>query len=217
MPTRLKVCCIGSIAEARAAIAAGASLLGLVGAMPSGPGPIDDDRIEEIAGAIPPGVTAVLLTSETEPDAVVDHVTRTRVGAVQLVDAVPEDTYRALRRALPMVKVIQVLHVEGPASVDDARRAEPFVDALLLDSGRPNAAVRELGGTGRTHDWAVSRTIVDTVDRPVLLAGGLRTDNIAEAIVAVRPWAVDVCSGLRPTGALDADRLATFAGIVTRT
>lgn len=217
MVTRLKVCCIGSIDEARTAIAAGASLLGLVGAMPSGPGPIDDDRIEEIAGAIPPGVTAVLLTSETEPDAVVHHVRRTRVGAVQLVDAVPEATYRALRRELPMVKVIQVLHVEGPASIDDARRAEPFVDALLLDSGRPNAAIRELGGTGRTHDWSVSRTIVDTVDRPVLLAGGLRIDNIAEAIAAVRPWAVDVCSGLRPTGALDPDRLAAFAGIVTRT
>ncbi len=83
-------------------------------------------------------------------------------------------------------------------------------NAILLDSGRPNAAVPELGGTGRVHDWMVSRRVVEAVDVPVFLAGGLRAGTVAEAVAAVGPFGVDVCSGVRTNGRLDAGKLEAF-------
>lgn len=216
MATRIKVCCIASVAEARLAASLGASALGLVAAMPSGPGPIDDALIATIATHVPPPVSRFLLTSRTAPGDVVAHVRATHVDTVQLVDAVPEATYAALREALPHVRIVQVLHVEGEAQIAEARRAAPHVHALLLDSGRPSAKVRELGGTGRVHDWSVSAEIVRAVDVPVFLAGGLRADNVGEAIRAVRPYGVDICSGVRTQGALSEEKLRAFVDAVAR-
>lgn len=217
MGTRIKVCCIASVAEARLAASLGASALGLVAAMPSGPGPIDDALIATIATHVPPPVSRFLLTSRTAPSDVVAHVRATHVDTVQLVDAVPEATYAALREALPHVRIVQVLHVEGEAQIAEARRAAPHVHALLLDSGRPSAKVKELGGTGRVHDWSVSAEIVRAVDVPVFLAGGLRADNVGEAIRAVRPYGVDICSGVRTQGALSEEKLRAFVDAVART
>lgn len=207
---------MASLAEVHLAVEAGADAVGLVSAMPSGPGPIDDRTIGEIAGQTPPGVGTVLLTSRTDPDAVTDHVWRSGVDTVQLVDAVPRATYAALRRNCPWVKVVQVIHVVGDEAVDEARELAAYVDGLLLDSGRPAAPRRELGGTGRTHDWRVSRRIVQAVDVPVFLAGGLRPKNVEEALAEVRPWGVDVCSGVRREGALDRATLLQFVAAVHR-
>lgn len=209
--TVVKVCCIQDEAEARLAAAAGASFLGLVGAMPSGPGPIPDARIAQIAAACPPGATPVLLTSRTGAEGIVDHVRATGVPAVQIVNTVAPEVRRAVHRALPGVRILQVVHVEGEASVEEARTAAEGADHLLLDSGRPSAPVPELGGTGRVHDWALSARIVAASPVPVFLAGGLRPGNVAAAVASAAPWGVDVCSGLRdPSGRLDAARLATF-------
>ncbi len=207
MRTRLKICCMASVEEARTAVAAGADALGLVARMPSGPGPIPDDLIAEIAGTVPPPVATFLLTCETDPDAIVDHVGRCRTNTVQLVDAVPVEAYRALRRAHPAVRIVQVIHVEDADSLEEARLAARHVDALLLDSGRPKLAVKELGGTGRVHDWSLSARIVEESPVPVFLAGGIRADNVAEAIRAVRPYGIDLCSGVRTDGRLDPAKL----------
>lgn len=208
MKIRLKICCIGSVEEARIAIAAGADAVGLVAEMPSGPGPIADALIAEIAASVPPPVSRFLLTSRTDAAGIVAHALACRVDTVQLVDAVATTVYGTLRQVLPALRIVQVLHVEGEQSLADAQRVAPEVDAILLDSGRPNAAVRELGGTGRTHDWTVSRRIVETCGRPVFLAGGLNEHNIAEAIARVRPYGVDLCSSVRIDGRLDAGKLS---------
>jgi len=208
--TRLKVCCIASLAEARLAISLGASALGLVAEMPSGPGPIPDARIAEIAAAVPPPIARFLLTSRTEPDDVVAHVRACGVDTVQLVAAVPDSTYAALKQALPHVRVVQVVHVEGPQTLAEARRVAPHVHALLLDSGRPGAAVPDLGGTGRTHDWAVSARIVATIDRPVFLAGGITPGNVGAALRQIGPYGIDLCSGVRSDGRLDPIKLAAL-------
>lgn len=206
--TRVKICCIGSEAEARTAIETGADALGLVAEMPSGPGTISDDRIEAIARGVPPGVDSFLLTSRTAPDAVVEHVLGCRTSVVQLVRAVDPEVYAALRARAPNVRIVQVVHVEGEASLAEARRVGGSVDAVLLDSGRPSAS--EFGGTGRVHDWAVSAAIVEALDVPVYLAGGLRAENVGEAIRQVRPYGLDLCSGVRTDGALDAVKLQAF-------
>jgi phosphoribosylanthranilate isomerase len=207
---RVKICCMASVDEAHLAVQAGASAVGLVARMPSGPGPIGDDLIAEIAAAVPPAVGTFLLTSETEPEAVVDHVRRTGVSTVQLVDRVEPPVYAALRSATPAVKIVQVVHVLDRTSVDEACRAAHHVDALLLDSGNPALEVKELGGTGRVHDWSLSAEIVRTAGRPVFLAGGLRAGNVADAVAHVEPFGVDVCSGVRTDGALDPIKLAAF-------
>jgi phosphoribosylanthranilate isomerase len=205
-----------SVAEARLAVSVGASALGLVGKMPSGPGVIDDGLIAEIAAIVPPPVATFLLTSETRADAIVDHVRRVGTNTVQLVDRVEAGAYAAIRRALPQVKIVQVLHVADAGVVDEARALAAAVDAFLLDSGNPNLAVKELGGTGRVHDWDLSRRIVESVNRPVFLAGGLRADNVAEAIARVQPFGLDLCSSVRSQGCLDGEKLAMFFAAVNQ-
>lgn len=213
---RIKVCCISSIDEAWTAIRAGASALGLVSAMPSGPGVIGDELIAVIAARVPPGVASFLLTPATDADAIIRQQRTTRVNTLQLVDAVPIDTHAVLRAELPGIAIVQVIHVRGPESVDEAREVAPHVHALLLDSGNPAAAVKELGGTGRVHDWEVSRRIVQAVHVPVWLAGGLRPDNVAEAVARVGPFGLDICSGVRTDGRLDASKLAALVAAARR-
>ena len=210
MKTRVKVCCIASVEEARMAIAAGASALGLVSDMPSGPGVISEDRIAEIAAAAPPGVATFLLTCRSDPEEIAEQQRKSGVGVIQLCDEPAAGVRVALKRALPGVKLVQVIHVQGTASVDAARAAASEVDALLLDSGRPDLAVKELGGTGRVHDWQTSRAIREAVAVPVFLAGGLRAENVGRAIGIVRPFGVDLCSGIRTDGHLDERLLSDF-------
>jgi phosphoribosylanthranilate isomerase len=210
MTTRVKVCCIASVDEARMAIRAGASALGLVSEMPSGPGVIPEDTIAEIAAAAPPGVATFLLTCRTDPGEIAEQQRRSGVAVIQLCDEPAAGVRAALRRALAGIKLVQVIHVQGPESVEAARAAAPEVDALLLDSGRPDLPVKELGGTGRVHDWETSRAIRAAVDVPVYLAGGLRAENVGRAIETVRPFGVDLCSGIRTNGRLDARLLTDF-------
>lgn len=212
----VKVCCIADPAEAALAVAAGASALGLVSRMPSGPGVIDEAAIACIAAAVPPPVATFLLSAETRADALIAQQRRCRATTLQLVDAVPERELAAVREALPGVRLVPVVHVTGEASVDEALRwAESgLADALLLDSGNPSAPVKELGGTGRVHDWALSARIVADSALPVFLAGGLRPDNVGAAIRQVRPHGLDLCSGVRRDGRLHGPTLLAFMAAV---
>jgi phosphoribosylanthranilate isomerase len=207
---RVKICCIESTEEAWLAIDRGASALGLVSRMPSGPGPIAEALIAEIATTVPPGVATFLLTCEQDVDAIVAQQRRTGANTIQLVDRLERGTHRDLRAAMPGIAIVQVIHVRGEESVDEALQVAPNVSAVLLDSGNPSLAVKELGGTGRRHDWAISRRIRETVDVPVYLAGGLRAENVAEAIREVGPYGLDVCSGVRTGGKLDVGKLDAF-------
>jgi phosphoribosylanthranilate isomerase len=214
MRTRVKICCIGSPDEARMAIAAGADAVGLVGAMPSGPGPIPDSLIARIVPHVPPGVATFLLSCETTAEGLIAHARRTGVSTLQIVDRVEPTVYARVREALPPLKLVQVLHVEDESALEAAQDVATQVDAILLDSGRPGAAIKELGGTGRVHDWMVSRRIVEGVPVPVYLAGGLTARNVATAIELVRPFGVDVCSGVRTDGRLDPGKLEPFVAMV---
>jgi phosphoribosylanthranilate isomerase len=206
----VKVCCIADLDEARLAVSAGASAIGLVSAMPSGPGPIPEALIAEIAAHVPAPTETFLLTALTDAEAIADQHRRCGTTALQLVDQVAEPELRRLRRLMRGVRLVQVIHVSGPESVEEARAAAALVDTLLLDSGNPRLPVKELGGTGRVHDWAHSRRICETAGIPVLLAGGLHPGNVRDAVLRVRPAGVDVCSGLRRDGRLDAASLQAF-------
>lgn len=208
--TKIKICCIQSVDEAETAILAGADALGLVGQMPSGPGPIGDDQIRDIAVEIGDRALTVLLSSETTAKGLVAHADFCRTRAIQLVDEVEPDAIPALRKAHPDLTVLQVIHVRSEDDVEAAMRAAAVADMLLLDSGAPEKAIRQLGGTGRVHDWSLSRRIVSQSPVPVWLAGGLNPDNAATAVSQVSPFGLDICSGLRPDGVLDAQLLKSF-------
>ncbi|HEY6506194.1 MAG TPA: phosphoribosylanthranilate isomerase [Chitinophagaceae bacterium] len=210
MRTRIKICCIASLEEAKMAIRYGADALGLVGKMPSGPGPIADELIAEIAGTIHPPVASFLLTSEQSSSAIIDHIKRTGVNTVQIVDELTGGTYQHIKEELPHARIVQVIHVTGEESIEQALQVQQHVHAILLDSGNPKAAIKTLGGTGNTHNWNISRNLVKAVDVPVFLAGGLHAGNVKEAIEIVQPFAVDICSGVRTNGKLDRSKLDDF-------
>ena len=214
MIPRVKVCCIASVGEARLAVEAGASAIGLVSAMPSGPGPISEEKIRQIAESVPGGIDTFLLTCLQHAREIIDQQRRCGTNTIQLVDRLTQGTYDDLRAALPGVAIVQVIHVTGSESVEEALRAAPHVDALLLDSGNPSLAVKELGGTGRIHDWQLSRRIRESAGVPVYLAGGLTAANVAEAIAHVQPFGLDLCSGVRTNGMLDTAKLSAFISAV---
>jgi len=210
MKPRIKICCISTVAEAKLAVRCGANAVGLVSAMPSGPGVIAEETIAKIAATVPPGVSTFLLTSRTDASGIIAQQRRTRVNTLQLCDRVSIECLHELRAALPGIALVQVIHVTGEESVAEAVAVADKVDALLLDSGNQNLAVKELGGTGRVHDWRLSREIVEAVKLPVFLAGGLNPDNVAAAIAQVRPYGLDICSGVRTDGKLHQQKLERF-------
>jgi phosphoribosylanthranilate isomerase len=216
---RVKICCISSAEEASLAVRYGASALGLVSAMPSGPGVIPDNLISEIAATVPPGVATFLLTSAQDAETIIAQQRHAGVNTLQICDRLTGGSYEDMRAALPGIKLVQVIHVIGVESLDEARLMATQVDAILLDSGDQSLVVKELGGTGRVHDWTISRAIRAAIDIPLYLAGGLNASNVAEAVDAVGPFALDVCSGVRTDGWLDEEKLGAFmraAGVLSQ-
>ena len=207
---QIKVCCIANRDEAKLAVSAGATALGLVSKMPSGPGVIDESVIQDISRAVPPPIATFLLTSLQDADAIITQQQRCGTNTIQLTDSVKQQAYATLRAGLPGIKLVQVIHVVGEGSIEEAMRVSPHVDAILLDSGNPKLKVKELGGTGRRHDWSISKRLVEHVPIPVYLAGGLNAENVQEAIQTVRPYGLDICSGVRTDGKLDKNKLEAF-------
>jgi phosphoribosylanthranilate isomerase len=214
---RTKICCIASVEEARMAIGAGAWAVGLVSAMPSGQGPISDDLIASIARQVGNEVETFLLTCRQDAASIIEQHRHCQTSTLQLVDAVPASELKVLRSSLPRVRIVQVIHVHGEAAIGEALEIAPLVDMLLLDSGNPYLEVKELGGTGRTHDWNHSAEIVRRSNVPVFLAGGLDAENVNAAVKRVRPFGVDLCSGVRTARALDPLKLERFVAALAAT
>ncbi|NHZ86120.1 MAG: phosphoribosylanthranilate isomerase [Planctomycetia bacterium] len=213
---KVKICCIQSIAEAQIAINNDAYAIGLVSKMPSGPGVISESKIREIAKWAPDNIKTVLLTSLQNADEIIEQHKYCKTDVLQLVDSQKIETYRTLKKELPDIELMQVIHVNDERSITESIEISKYVDLLLLDSGNPNLETKELGGTGKTHNWQISREIVDQVDVPVFLAGGLNPNNVKEAIQTVKPFGVDVCSGVRTDGKIDAVKVRRFIDEVTK-
>jgi phosphoribosylanthranilate isomerase len=204
---RVKICCISTYDEASLAIEHGAAALGLVSAMPSGPGVILEEQIADIAARVPPPVATFLLTSRQDVKDIIEQQRRCRTNTIQIVDRLTHGSYDDLRRALPGISIVQVVHVVGEESVEEAVLVAQHVDAILLDSGNPSLATKQLGGTGRRHNWALSRKIREQIAIPLFLAGGLKPENVRQAVDEVGPFALDICTGVRSDGKLDAQKL----------
>lgn len=207
---KVKICCITTVEEAKIAIDAGASALGLVSEMPSGPGVISEEMILKIVETIPTDIKTFLLTSNQDTRSIIEQVKRCRTNTVQIVDRLLVGNYSDIKSELPNIDIVQVLHVNNQKSIEEAEQISHFVDAILLDSGNQSLSIKELGGTGRTHDWTISKKIVESVEIPVYLAGGLNPENLIEAVQTVKPYGVDLCSGVRTNDKLDTNKLNNF-------
>jgi phosphoribosylanthranilate isomerase len=207
---RTKICCITTLEEARTAIEFGADALGFVSEMPSGSGMISEDLIAEISSKVPPTVTTILLSSKQKTNDIVLQQQKSKCNAIQFCDRIEIDTYKELRGELPGVKFIQVIHIIDNKSINRAQAISSYVDGLLLDTGNPDLPQKILGGTGRTHDWNISKEIRSKVSVPIFLAGGLNPENVASAAKLVKPFCIDICSGVRTDGVLDKDKLMKF-------
>ncbi len=213
--TKFKICCIKNEAEAHMAINAGAYAIGLVSEMPSGPGVISEEMIARIAKTVPAEIKTFLLTSRIHANDIIAQHKKVRTNTIQLVDSVENSDYQIMRKEMPNVSLVQVIHVLDEDSITEAKQAAEFVDAILLDSGNPNLSTKELGGTGRIHNWNLSRQIAAQLSIPVFLAGGLNPQNVSEAIRCVKPFGVDICSGVRTDGNLDEFKLKMFVDEIT--
>lgn len=213
---RVKICCISSREEARTAIQTGADALGLVSSMPSGPGVISDEIIRDIAQIIPPPIASFLLTSKQDTAAIVTQQKFCRTNTIQICDHLTNGTYEDIRKALPGIAIVQVVHVTDESSINEAVRVSEFADAVLLDSGNQKLAVKELGGTGRKHDWRISARIRAAIKVPLFLAGGLNVENVREAIETVQPFGIDLCSSVRTDRKLDKTKLERLFEVVHR-
>lgn len=211
---KVKICCIQSIEEAKLAVKYGASALGLVSEMPSGPGVISEDLIANIAKQVPADISTFLLTSKTNAEEIITQYKKCNTTHIQLVDSIKIDVYKKIRDELPVVKIVQVIHVAGEESIGEAVSVSDFVDFILLDSGNQKLAVKELGGTGRTHDWSISKEIVEKINVPVFLAGGINPFNVSAAINEVKPYGVDLCSGVRTKNKLDETMLKELFNLI---
>lgn len=207
---RVKICCISSIEEAWIAIRWGASALGFVSHMPSGPGIISETLITEIVAQIPPPIATFLLTSSQNTQEIIQQIKRSGTNTVQICDNIESGSYQDIREALPGISIVKVIHVIGEESLNEAIEIAPFVDAILLDSGNQSLPIKQLGGTGRTHNWDISRKIREQVKIPIFLAGGLKPENASLAVKQVAPFGIDVCSGVRSNNELDEDKLKRF-------
>lgn len=213
--TKVKICCIQSIVEAQIAIENGAFAIGLVSKMPSGPGVISESKIREIAKWAPDNIKTVLLTSLQNTDEIIEQHKYCGTDVLQLVDSQDIKTYRILKKELSNVELMQVIHIIDDNSITEAIEISKYVDMLLLDSGNPNFRTKELGGTGKTHNWQISSEIVNQVHIPVFLAGGLNPDNVDDVINSVKPYGVDVCSGVRTNGELDRKKVTELIYLLT--
>ncbi len=211
---KVKICCISSIEEAELAISLGASAIGLVSEMPSGPGVIDENLITEIAKSVPDYIHTFLLTSKQDTKSIIEQLERCKTNTVQIVDNLIDGTYSDIRSKLSHIQIVQVMHVQDESSIEEAVNISKNVDAILLDSGNQTLKVKELGGTGKTHDWTISKKIVKEVDVPVYLAGGINSNNAIDAIKSVNPFGLDLCSSVRTNGKLDELKLTNFFNVV---
>lgn len=204
----VKICGIRSIGDALAAAAAGADILGfhveLIGART----PLESENAGKIIAKLPAGVSSVMVTSITETDELIKLARATGATILQLYgDATPE-TILEVKKALP-VQIWKVLNLSDEGSIAEAKKYEGSADAIALDTLNKQTGV--LGGTGKTHDWNISRKIVESISIPVILAGGLNPENVAEAIKIVQPYGVDVNSGVsNPDGTKDIEKVKLF-------
>jgi len=215
-PVSVKVACIRNPEEAMRAVSFGAAAIGMAAETPTGGRALTHAEIARIVAAVPETTGTFLMTTRRSAIELAELARNAGVNTIQLWDEPDPDAYAHLRSAVPGISIVQSIPVMGEGAIETAISVSPRVDALLLDSASRSVPVRWEEQHGRTHDWRISRRIADAVSIPVILSGGLTHLNVADAIRAVRPYGVEVCSGVRTKGQLNTTLLVQFLEVMGR-
>ncbi len=205
----IKVCGIQNINEANGAIEAGANTIGMLTGVPEYvEDKISPETAKKIVVSLPRGIRTVMVTHLLEVSKIVEIAEYTGISALQIHNDLSTEGMKSLREYVPNLELIKTIHVLDESAIEDAKVYESFSDIILLDT----KAGERIGGTGKTHDWNISKRIVEEVGIPVILAGGLNPRNINEAISKVKPAGIDANSGLEnKDGSKDFDKIRIFA------
>lgn len=207
---RAKICGINTWENARIALDCGADALGfLVGITHLAEDKIEVEDAKKIIDKLPPFVSTVAVTHLQDPKKIVEMCKYLGVTTLQIHDYISPEEVAFCKEELKLVKIIKAVHVldgDKQGTIDMAHSFEKVADTLLLDS----RTAERLGGTGKTHDWNISKEIVEQLNIPVMLAGGLTDQNVYDAVKKVRPYAVDVNSGVEIAGDKDWDKVYGF-------
>lgn len=201
---RVKICGVTNHTDLRAVERAGADAVGVIAGVPvDSPRAVSLDAAAELLGAAPPFLTTTLVTMPESVEKAVEAAETVDPDVLQLHTDSPPAELRSIREAITG-KLVAVVDAAEPERV---RTIAPAVDGVLIDSIDDDGG----GGTGETHDWDATSEVVSTLDVPVILAGGLTPDNVAVAVGTVRPFAVDVATGVeRSGGRKDHDAVRAF-------
>lgn len=208
---KVKICGIKTAEELKSVILSGADAVGFIsGITHKSEDAIQPEEVRNLSKLVPPFITPVLVTHLTSLGELFQIIITAQVFTIQLQGDISPENIRLLKQALPYAKFIKAIHVVDRSAIEKAKEYENIVDAILLDSKTSD----RLGGTGLTHDWNISAEIVKTVKVPVILAGGLNPDNVKEAINKVKPFGVDVNTGVKGlNGYKDPEKVKRFIEI----
>lgn len=204
---RVKICGTATFADLDCAVAAGADAIGfLMGITHVTQDAVTPETAAAMVATLPPFIVPVAVTHLTKPSDLIRIVELSRCTTLQIQDMVTPDDIAEVREALPYLRIMKAVHVMDESAIATAKYFSDTADAILLDTRTAD----RIGGTGITHDWNISAKIVKECSCPVILAGGLTPENVTEAIIRVRPYAVDVHTGVKKNGVRDAERTRAF-------
>jgi len=189
---KIQIYTMQTVDEAQAVAALGVDHVGVTPSNSGLPGEVDFTTARAIVDAVRNLAVSVALSVDSDLDAIERMVLAVRPDILHLCglkNTLSPEAVRALRGRLPNVPIMQAVSITGPEALDVALAYQDVADYLILDSQAPDIA--GIGASGVTHDWSISREIVRQVKIPVILAGGLSPENVAEAIRMVQPWGVD--------------------------
>jgi len=205
---RVKFCGTASLADMQSAIDAGCDAVGFImGVTHQSSDFVTPAEAAKMIRHLPPFIEPVAVTHLQETNDLIRLVRDSRCTTLQIQDTVEPSGIDTIRDALPYLKVLKAVHVMDESAIPTAKRYEPYADALILDT----RTREKIGGTGIPHDWNISATIVANSAIPVILAGGLTPENVASAIRKVRPYGVDVHTGIKKDGVRSPERTLAFA------
>jgi len=213
---KIQIAGVSSLEDSIRLINLGVDGLGFTLRLPSGiHDGLTEEKAKKIIAALPPLVGTVLITYITNPIEAVDFCKYLGVNTIQLHAPVEKGVMTEMKNLLPNVKIIKSVNVVNLSAIDEVKNYADEADAIILDTYDPKSGRH--GATGITHDWAISREIVEACPMPVILAGGLNPDNVAEAIKFVKPWGVDVHTGIENAdGTPSHEKAAAFVKVVIR-
>ncbi|MHC1631247.1 MAG: phosphoribosylanthranilate isomerase [Methanotrichaceae archaeon] len=202
--TRVKICGIRNESERDCVVSAGADAIGFVVEIPISRRSISKETARSLIEGLSPFVTSVIVTAPDSVEEAANLARATRADVIQVHDTLGLEDLKELQKRIPQ-KIVAATAVH-PDAEENLQVLADVADAVLLDTFKKG----KLGGTGEVHDWNVSAGLVRDLNVPVILAGGLDSENVAQAVKRVRPYAVDVSSGVETDGKKDCQKVNTF-------